>query len=410
MKSVSHVHCKTLIIKLSKLYNINIIVMNCSFFNILLILLISIVYTKCMPTFLTGKIYIPISFGVYTTVDYPFIRFWTGDIYRLCGESYYCDDYNNDEYDDNDYSYSDYNSKLITSDQYTSLPPSSSSSSSSLYNKYENNYNYETLESGKPEENSYSYYENVKTDKTPTIYQKYDEIYETDDYQTPIYADTKYTKPTYNRIMKTTSNDVYSNKYNDKTFDSTSQYYKNYLAKEPTYKYNKPNVHESKKSEYDTQQYKVMKSANTNDKTKKYHNKQESYQTSVHNNRPVTEHHSGFSSHDYIHGDEIMQTKYYFDQFADDIIKQAHTYKDNNKLNNQRYQQPKHIQKKSHDNYETRYMEKTNKGSKKTKGNEYKKTKYNNYVNKVSNYNNKLTGKKFSNNKKNELKYRKTVY
>nr|CAX70635.1 hypothetical protein [Schistosoma japonicum] len=376
--------------------------MNCSFFNIFLILLISIAYTKCMPHFITGKIYIPISFGAFATVDYPIIRFWTGRFYRLCGRSYYCDYYNNDEYDD-DYSYSDYNSKLATPYQQKLLPPSSSS-----YNKYENNYNYEALDNKQPKENSYSYAENVKTDKISSMYQKYDENYKKDDYKTPIYADTKYTKPTYNRIIKTKSEDVYNNKYNDKTFDSTSHYYKKYLTREPTYKYNKPIVHKSKKSEYDTQQSKVLKSAYTNDKTKKHHNKQDAYQPSVDNNHPISEHRSGFLNPDHIYGDEIMRTKYYFDQFTDDVVRQIS--KDNNKWNEQTYQQPKYIQKKSHDNYKTRYRKKMDKKGEKIKSNEYKKTKHNNYVNKVPDYNNKLIGRKFPKNKMAESKYRETVY
>ncbi|CAH8520728.1 unnamed protein product [Schistosoma bovis] len=285
------------------MYKVNM-ELSCSFFNIFIILLVSVDYTKCMSNVISGKILIPVSFGAYASLDYPFIVLWGEHIYRPYKIPFYYGKYN-DKY--NYYYYPNYNSQSVVPIEY--------SSSLSSYENYGDNHNNEILESERQAEDLY-YYDRNTNDKTSPTSQKDDRSYKNDNYQTSFYDNIKYTQPDYNAVKKNKSNSMYS-KYNYKMPEVTNSHNRKRLHKESTYKY-KPNVNKLKKFGYNDQ-YKVSKTVYSNDNLRKYHNnnRKVSYQSSKSND------HYQFDDHYHFDNQHHIDNHHYIDDHHH-IIDQHH--------------------------------------------------------------------------------------
>uniref|UniRef100_A0A095BZF5 Uncharacterized protein n=1 Tax=Schistosoma haematobium TaxID=6185 RepID=A0A095BZF5_SCHHA len=243
-----------------------------------------------MSNVISGKILIPVSFGAYASMDYPFIVLWGEHIYRPYKIPF-----------------------------YYAVVPTEYSSSLSSYENYGDNHNNEILESERQAEDLY-YYDRITNDKTSPTSRKDDRSYKNDNYQTSFYDNIKYTQPDYNAVKKNKSNSMYS-KYNYKMPEVTNSHNRKRLHKESTYKY-KPNVHKLKKFGYNDQ-YKVSKTVYSNDNLRKYHN----------NNRKNND---KFAT---------MKLKYY-DQLIDYMSKPDYDNKNYNEFNYRKYQNPKRVYKK----------------------------------------------------------------
>ncbi|CAH8521520.1 unnamed protein product [Schistosoma rodhaini] len=339
----------------------------CSFFNIFIILLVSVDYTKCMSNAISGRIFIPVSFGAYATLDYPFIVLWGGDIYRPYKKPFYY--YNKYKDNHNYYYYSNYNSQPVVSTGYSS--PSS-------YKNYGNNYNNEILKSERKKGNSY-YYDRNTNDKTSSASHKDDRSYNNDNYRTSYYDDIKYAQSDHNTVNKKKSNSIYS-KSNYKMPEVSNPHYRDRLHREPTYKY-RADVQKLKKFGYNDQ-YQVSKSFYYNDNLRKYHNnnKQVGYQSSKSINHHHINNHLNWLSNNNNDKSVIMKLKYYYDHFFDDTNKPGYDDKSYNKPKYQEYQNIKRIYKKPTVNVRKVsndvYKERKGKSNDKERHEEYGKDQY----------------------------------
>ncbi|VDO57275.1 unnamed protein product [Schistosoma margrebowiei] len=276
-----------------------------------------------MSNVIGGKILIPISFGAYASLDYPFIVFWGHHVYRPFKIPFYYDKYS-DKY--NYYYYPNYDSQSVVPTEYissslssSSLSSSTLSSSPSSYESYGDNQNNEILESERQAEGLY-YYDRNTNDKTSPTSQKDDQSYKNDNYQTSFYDNIKYTQPDYNTVKKNKSNSMYS-QYNYKMPEVTNSHYRKRLHKESTYKY-KPNVHKLKKFGYNDQ-YKASKTVYTNDNLRKYHN----------NNRKVSYQSSKSNDHHHIDDHYHFDDQYHIDNHH--YIDDHHHIIDKNHIDNE---------------------------------------------------------------------------